>query len=78
MGSSKAAGTDNWRCVRARAGARRRAADGPETRRGPERSRSRARGGGRRAGHPALAAPARAEYHPPHTRTSWEDGRWGG
>ncbi|MGX4693512.1 hypothetical protein [Streptomyces sp. JNUCC 63] len=27
---------------------------------------------------PALAAPARAEYDPPNTRTSWEDGRWGG
>jgi hypothetical protein len=25
-----------------------------------------------------VAAGPRAEYDPPNTRTSWEDGRWGG
>ncbi|GAA4004280.1 hypothetical protein GCM10022232_49490 [Streptomyces plumbiresistens] len=40
-------------------------------------------GSGRRdrealSGVPALAGVRRAEYDPANTRTSWEDGRWGG
>lgn len=27
---------------------------------------------------PVLAGDRRAEYDPPNTRASWEDGRWGG
>nr|BFD86100.1 hypothetical protein StreXyl84_55010 [Streptomyces sp. Xyl84] len=51
--------------------------------RAPGAARDRAGRAGRpRAGTapavPVLAAPARAEYDPPNTRTSWEDGRWGG